>query len=320
MKKGVLTLVLFFSIFMIACQKNASNTETKATKSAPQVVDGSPDQADPNLNDVIIRGGGGTGGSGGGNPCVPCYLSAYPDNSNLPKSSAVFNENQVLVAADPGPSSCGTAPQEIRVWYSDEHAITLGVRRVIIKTSGGSTTKDYPITATPSTPTIFSNPVMGTTAQSGDYSGNDVAAGGGRPLSPVLYITDITYTPTDRSGDWQQGGTGYYPTKIAGTWKAAVKTIDKTRNPARITVTPDADPAKNHWNLGGGGTNPPNGVGDEGFGAMVAWNVDALPMEKGHTYRIQFMVHDGDQNKSGGDVGQACTVIVMRGNGNGNGL
>jgi len=31
-----------------------------------------------------------------------------------------------------------------------------------------------------------------------------------------------------------------------------------------------------------------------------------LGLIPGHTYRLQFMVHDGDQNKSGGDVGESC--------------
>ncbi len=32
-------------------------------------------------------------------------------------------------------------------------------------------------------------------------------------------------------------------------------------------------------------------------------------LQPGHTYRLQFMVHDGDQNKTGGDVGQACVNV-----------
>jgi hypothetical protein len=30
-----------------------------------------------------------------------------------------------------------------------------------------------------------------------------------------------------------------------------------------------------------------------------------------HVYRFQFMVHDGDQNKVGGDSGQACVNAVF---------
>jgi hypothetical protein len=34
-----------------------------------------------------------------------------------------------------------------------------------------------------------------------------------------------------------------------------------------------------------------------------------LPLIAGHQYRIQFIAHDGDQNKQGGDVGQACLNV-----------
>src|SRR5437016_10628040 len=112
--------------------------------------------------------------------CATCTLG-YPDNSNLPKSGVAFNESEVLAAWEPAPGNC-IAPTKIKLWYTDEHALTLGVRRVIVKTSSGTTTTDYPITATPGTPTCVSNPLVGTTIATGDQSGNDVADGGGRPL------------------------------------------------------------------------------------------------------------------------------------------
>ena len=66
----------------------------------------------------------------------------------------------------------------------------------------------------------------------GDLTGNDVAAGGGRPLWPSLFITDLTVNgPTSRAGDWQQGGIGIPPHRVCGMWKAAVRTVDKTKNP-----------------------------------------------------------------------------------------
>jgi hypothetical protein len=46
------------------------------------------------------------------------------------------------------------------------------------------------------------------------------------------------------------------------------------------------------------------------------WDVKKLiangTFQKNHIYRLQFMIHDGDQNKSGGDVGQSCTTIIFR--------
>ena len=46
----------------------------------------------------------------------------------------------------------------------------------------------------------------------------------------------------------------------------------------------------------------------DGYGAEVVWTVDSLGFQSGHTYRVQIMVHDGDQNGSGGDVGEGCAV------------
>ena len=102
-----------------------------------------------------------------------------------------------------------------------------------------------------------------------------------------------------------------------GTWKAAVRTVDKTRSPAVVTVTPDGDPPKNNWSLGAGSDTPPAGLTNEGFGSEVRWNLSDLrdkngnPLVPGNLYRFQFMVHDGDQNKVGGDTGQACVSVRM---------
>src|SRR5207249_1624526 len=79
-----------------------------------------------------------------------------------------------------------------------------------------------------------------------------------RPLFPALFITDITDDPSSRSGDWQFGGTPIAPNAVFGTWKGAVRTVDKTKIPTVITVTPDADPAKNNFNLDGGDAARPS--------------------------------------------------------------
>jgi hypothetical protein len=241
-----------------------------------------------------------------------CSLG-YPDNSNLPRSAADFNENEVLVASDPVyTGSCVTSATKIRVWYSDEHAMTLGVRSVSVKTATGTTTTNYPITTAPTTSAAAAfHPLVGSTVASGDQSGNDLAVDGGRPLWPALFITDVTFNAGNRSGDWQQGGTGVAPSAVYGTWKGAVKLIDKTRTPVKVTVTPDADPAyKNKWDLAGGDA-PPAGSANQGYGTEVVWELADLGLIEGHSYHLQFMVHDGDQNKTGGDVGEACTTIYV---------
>jgi hypothetical protein len=197
----------------------------------------------------------------------------------------------------------------IQLFYNDEHALTLGVRQVIVKTSSQTTTTNYPISALPSNPGTVTNPKVGSTTQTGDQSGTDLS---GRPMFPALFITDETDNPPNPlAGDWQYGGTGIPPTAVFGTWKGAVRTVDYTKNPTAITITPDGDPAKNTWNLGPGSDPVPAGLTNEGYGAEVRWDISQLGLLPGHTYRLYFMVHDGDQNKAGGDSGQGCAYITM---------
>ena len=140
----------------------------------------------------------------------------------------------------------------------------------------------------------------------GEQSGLDASL---RPMWPALFITDISNDPADREGDWQMGGRPSAPNAIFGSWKAAVRTVDKTKNPGVVTITPDADPAKNNWNLAGGDPVPA-GLANEGYGAEARWNVSLVP---GHSYRLQVLVHDGDQNKAGGDSGEACVLFCAGG-------
>ena len=248
--------------------------------------------------------------------CVTCALG-YPDNSNLPKSAVVFNENEVLRAMEPSSTTCGILNSGfIKLWYSDEHALFLGVDSVVVKRANGSVySTKYPITTYGGTPTCGSNLLFGTTINTGAQSGNDVADGGGRPIRPVLYLTDLTINGnTSRVGDWQQGGTPYNPTTVCGNWKSGYKFVDSTKNPVLVQINPYSDPATNisgtTWNLGGG-EQPPAGTTNQSYGSLVKWDISLLGLIPGHSYRIQVMVHDGDQNKSGGDAGSMCTTIFF---------
>jgi hypothetical protein len=227
----------------------------------------------------------------------------YPYVSSNPLTSVVFNESEVLEAIQP----VGTWPSGVvRVFYSDEHALTLGVRSVVVNSSSGSTTTDYSVAPLTSDPGSATNPATGTNLLSGDQSGLDPSL---RPMWPSMFITDITSDASSKAGDWQQGGRPLSPNVVYGSWKAAVRTVDKTQSPATVTITPDADPAKNNWNLAGGDT-PPSGLSNQGFGAEAVWNVALIPA---HSYRIQVIVHDGDQNKAGGDSGEACVLYCAGG-------
>ena len=191
----------------------------------------------------------------------------------------------------------------VQMFYNDEHALTLGVRQVVVKMTSGTTMTDYPVTPLAADPGMSTNPQTGSNALVGDQSGLDASL---RPMWPALFITDISSDPMNRSGDWQMGGVPRAPNAIFGTWKAAVRTVDYTKNPATVTITPDADPAKNNLNLGAGADPVPAGVANEGFGAEARWDVTLVP---GHSYRLQVLVHDGDQNKTGGDSGEGCVLF-----------
>jgi Putative Flp pilus-assembly TadE/G-like len=232
----------------------------------------------------------------------------YPYSSSNPRTSEAFSESVVLRGFTAQVNRSGNT---IDVWFNDEHALTLGVRQIVVKTSATkSTTTNYAVSALPSSPGSATNPAVGSTITSGDQAGVDPS---GRPAFPALYVTDITANPASTAGDWENFGTAIPAHAVFGTWKAEVTTIDKTKSPAGFSVTPDADPARNNWNLGSLSDTTPSGLSNEGFGAELRWSVDALGLQRGHAYRLEFMVHDGDQNKAGGDAGEACTNIVMPG-------
>ncbi|PYM12187.1 MAG: hypothetical protein DMD81_24690, partial [Candidatus Rokuibacteriota bacterium] len=245
---------------------------------------------------------------------------------NNPLTSTVFNESGVLRASQPDFASPNDT---IRVFYNDEHAFTLGVRQVAVKVSGSTTTTNFPLTTMPANPGSAANLSVGSTATTGDFAALDPS---GRPMVPALFITDLTIKGANSlAGDWQYGGTPIPPHFISGTWKGTVKTIDRTKNPATVTITPDADPSKNNWVLGPGSDAVPGGLTNEGFGGEIRWNVSDLRVNlttgigstnaadptlssgvfKGHTFRLQFMVHGGDQNKTGGDVGQSGSTVTI---------
>jgi len=248
-------------------------------------------------------GGSSSTGAGGGTVCTPGVVGpvitdcGYPYESSNPLTNVVFNESEVLRAIDP---SGGVPLASVRLFYNDEHALTLGVRRVEVITAAGTTGTDYPVSPLATNPDQIYFPQTGTNEVSGDNSGLDQS---GRPMWPVLYVTDITNDPNARFGDWQEGGTPYNPTVVFGTWKSALRIVDQTMTPPEVSVTPDEDPAKNDWNLGGGDPVPPALTKNEGYGAEVRWD---MVLEAGRSYRIQVLVHDGDQNKVGGDSGEAC--------------
>lgn len=232
----------------------------------------------------------------------------YPDNSKTPRSSLCFTDEPILDTYDP--KTCQIQGNWLRAYYDDEAAMILGVRRVIVKTSSTTTTRDFPVSADLGTPGCITTPEFGTTAQTGDFAGTDRY---GRPWFPALFVTDLTSSATGRTGDWQQGGIGIAPHKVCGRWKSVVRTLDKRYSPARVTFTLDPDPSRNYADLGVDAEGPSEGTSclNEGFGAEVAWDLGRLNLVPGRVYRLQFMLQDGNQTQSTGGCDQACVNVLI---------
>ncbi|HLK39801.1 MAG TPA: hypothetical protein VKU41_23755, partial [Polyangiaceae bacterium] len=247
--------------------------------------------------------GGGVGAScgtvNGGAACTPgiTILSASGNNDGCGYPASSFVESTTLCAINA--VGGGAQPAIIQVFYNDEHALTLGC----------ATSAD-PVSALPADPGAVSYP------QTGDPACVDAV---GRPLRPVLYVTDISADPTCTSGDQQHGGQPYNPIAVFGTWKSATEGAGNVGTPATM------DPTANKWDLGPMADTPPAtatgaattggaapgapkpGMGpgmpaggpmgcNEGYGAELRFEVGLL---SGHSYRFQVIVHDGDQNKGG---------------------
>lgn len=198
------------------------------------------------------------------------------DNCGYPASS--FVESTVLCGINA--VGGGTTPAIVQVFYNDEHALTLGCEA-----------PGFPVEPLATDPDAVHYP------QTGDPACTDVE---GRPLRPVVFITDISVDPSCTAGDLQQGGTPYDPVAIFGSWKSAIED-------ANHFGTPTMDPAANNKDLTSQADPIPAGActAGEKFSTEMRFEVGLI---SGHSYRIQVIAHDGDQNK-GGDSGEACAIF-----------
>ena len=274
----------------------------------------------------------------------PCTLT-YPTGTAPALSSVVFSEAIDLQGWGP---AFILPHGKIIAFYNDEHSMILGINKVYVTNAAGSTTStDYSSSFTAFNGNLGAGsgstvPLpVGTTALSGDQAGTDTATWNStynyqnsRPMWPALFITDITTNPNDTSGDWQQGGTAAIPPNaVFGTWKGATRCVNYSStqlacppggsqkggaasggHPA-VTLAEDADSPANC--SGSGSSFKCNGVPDtpiggwtqsQQWGTELVWYIDSLGLRPGRAYRLQLMLHDGDQNKSGGDAGQGCMV------------
>jgi len=199
------------------------------------------------------------------------------DSCGYPAASFVESTTLVAINALGG----GSSPAIIQVFYNDEHALTLGCA-----------TASYPVSPLSTDPAAVYYP------QTGDPACVDTV---GRPLRPVVFITDLSVDPSCTAGDMQKGGPAYDPVAIFGSWKSATEDSNHVGTPAT------ADPAANNWNLTTQADPVPAGAmaANEKYSTELRFEVGLI---SGHSYRIQVIAHDGDQNK-GGDSGEACATF-----------
>ena len=223
---------------------------------------------------------------------------------NDPAGNPAFNESTLVKAAAVVGSG---ANAKLAIFSDDENGTLLGIGA----------------TAMPNTPPAahVNNPSLGDTTKL------DPA---GRPQYPALFITDQgTSMPAVpiTTGDWQNGGAPVTQLQdVFGSW--VVGSYDAQGNYQKPQQPPFKTTNGGTWTLGAGSdplptTNSPTsfvGTGNsspsktEGYGSEFRWDANALGLTPGHFYRVQIMTHDGDQNKTGGDVGEACLTLSIPGN------
>jgi hypothetical protein len=206
--------------------------------------------------------------------------AATGGNDSCGYPSSGFNESTTLCAINA--IGGGTKPATIQVFYNDEHALTLGCA-----------TPTAPVSPLSNPPEALHYP------KTGDPACVDSV---GRPLRPVLFITDLSGDATCTAGDMQKGGPAYDPVAVFGTWKSAAEDSSHQGTPDK------ADPTANKWDLTVEADAVPAAAMAacrEGFSAELRFEVGLI---SGHSYRIQVMLHDGDQTR-GADSGEACAVF-----------
>ena len=192
------------------------------------------------------------------------------------------DEPGILYAFLPGCSETVPANGIIKVWYTDEHALTLG--------------KGPGVSAMPAN-RMLQNP------QVGDKTARD---SGNFQYYPSLFLTDITDDPTLKTGDAPtSGASGIPPSAVFGTWKALGE--DDPNGSGFETLPTGADQFSSIPSVDLNTRTGERGT-EEGFQAEILWNVSSLGLLPGHSYRAQFVIHDGDRE---GDIGLGCTTIIM---------
>jgi hypothetical protein len=212
-------------------------------------------------------------------------------NTTCNPGQLTSGEPDILFAAQPGPKDSASGTDSIKLWYTDEWALTLGEE----------TTAD-PVSHMQKFPAdTIVNP------QVGDQTRDRY----GFPVFPALFLTDITDDPTNTSGDALNAGSRpISPSTVYGAWKTADGADPEPPNGTNLDTGGGIFPAQR---INGNGNGGP-----QGYTAEVEWKISDLLLhdlvQPGHIYRAQFVVHDGDRGREGGDIGLGCTTIQLSSN------
>jgi hypothetical protein len=136
---------------------------------------------------------------------------------------------------------------------------------------------------------------------------------------PAVYLTDITANRNDKSGDAENNGIPIIPNDIYGAWQSypppSGGSSFSENNGNGLNVGFGADPLPT--------SNGPKNNGDHGaqvdpatmWSVEIIWKLSSLklnnqPLQAGHLYRAEFVIHDGD-TKHSPDVGEGCVTLQI---------
>lgn len=128
--------------------------------------------------------------------------------------------------------------------------------------------------------------------------------GNNLPLSPVLYITDVSANASDISGDAQNGGAPQIANTIFGSWRPENGQQPLTQNGTNLGPGADPWPASN---VPVANTTPR----DLSWSSQIIWKganlktKDGQAIQSGKTYRFQVVLHDGNNPPA---TAQLCLV------------
>lgn len=125
------------------------------------------------------------------------------------------------------------------------------------------------------------------------------------PISPAVFLTDITANAADVSGDAQNNGVAQFPTDIYGAWRVENGLSSNVANGQTLGQGADLWPPAN---------GPAGGSRNSAWTAQIIWKMPNLKtntgaaLTAGNTYRMQLVLHSGTQNK---EIAELCTTFKL---------